>query len=472
MKTKSRSLPGRSGTLRCGPLGLLAAVTLFAACRAERSPAVPVIGGARSGQPGETLSFWALGTDPGGGNVSYLFDWGDGTGDHWTAGSPSDDTVFRRHVFGAAGSFPVRARARADGGLESDWTASLRAEIGFAGPSTPVPACETSEVEVGDPLLAWAAAGHVRGESVSIRFHWGDTVGDWSRFVAVGEPVQDSHRYRLPGAYALRARARDRSFNESPWSPAESVLVVDRPLVAPTDLHLAASSGVNVRLSWQPGSSGDSVLFGVWFRPNQDAEFELLETTGLPTAVHYPEGVTGDYTVSVLRGSTHVFSADTASTVPVRTPGLELHELNAEGPAGLGWDSATGLARLFAMTDSASAAAVDCYLTDRGPQHAGPDYFVASPHLGPADPGGGVPDGPWRRTGLLNLWGSPSGPLPPYDSLVYGDMADATASGSYIAIYTADGYYGLILSEGGDPERGTTEVTAWLQRVRGLRLVE
>jgi hypothetical protein len=188
--------------------------------------------------------------------------------------------------------------------------------------------------------------------------------------------------------------------------------------------------------------------------------------------VNDPIGSTGLYTVSARLGTAEAFSSETLSIVPVYTDTTLLYELNAGGAAGYGWDSLTGLARRYSMQDTGNAGLVDAYFTDLAPGSAGPGYFLASPHLGPTDPGGQVPVGPWRRTWLAPVYGSPQMPLPEYDTITYTDFVDVTVAGSYNAAYTKDGYYALVKSIGVDPRDGTIRVLSWFQRVRGLRLIQ
>ncbi len=459
--------------VRCGGVSAVALSFLMVmpGCWGDRPPGAPVVDGPDTGLPEDTLWFWARSTDPNGGNLSYFFDWGDGTGENWTAELASGDTFYRRHVYPDTGEYVVQVRCRDKTGLESEWSVPLEMMVGFAGPLTPDQPQAPAEVYEDTTYWFTTVAGHIHGDSVSIRFDWGDTLGDWTGFFPAGGTVSDSHTYQTTGEYLVRALARDKQDNLSPWSCAETVAVTRRPLEPPRSIIIRASAGISVRLRWDTGHNCDSVEYGLWFRPLDSNECYLLETVTGSTAFHDPGGVTGDYTISSRFEDVEVFAAETVSTIPVFTDVEVLYELNAGGLAGYGWDSLTCIGHLHSMEDTTFAPLVDFYFTDLTPGSTGPGYYVSSPHIGPDDPGGLVPAGPWRRTGLLNLWGNPQEALPEYDSLLYTDLADVSVLESYVAVYTAEGHYALLRTFGPNPDSATIPVVSWFQKIRGLRLI-
>ncbi|OYD15034.1 hypothetical protein CH330_06855 [candidate division WOR-3 bacterium JGI_Cruoil_03_51_56] len=447
-------------------------LVIMPGCLGERAPRAPVIDGPNVALPGDTVRFWACSSDPNSGNLSYLFDWGDSTVDNWTAELASGDTLFRTHIYSDTGNYVVQVRSHDKTGLESEWSLPLDIAIAFTGPLIPEPPQGPAQVYKDTAYWFETAANHIRKDSISIQFDWGDTLGGWTDFVRAGEPVSDSHTFRFSGSYFIQARARDRAGSLSLWSLPETVVVTRRPLEPPRNITLVASSGVNVRLRWQTGRNSDSVKYDLWFRPLGSDEFKLIETVMGNTVFHDPSGGTGDYTVSARREGEEVFAADTLSTIPILTDTLMLYELNTAGKAGYGWDRLNCLGSLYSMEDSTQAPFVDFYFTDLEPGSSGPCYYLASPHIGPDDPGGLVPGGSWRRSGLLDLWGNIQGPLPAYDSLFYTNIADVTVSETYVAIYTADRHYALVFAAGPNPGSATIPVVCWFQKVPGLRLIQ
>lgn len=440
-------------------------------CSRPVPPAVPELSGPHAGQPGETLLFRMRSTDRNGGNLSYLVDWGDASPLNWSAELAAGETMFRTHAFEKPGAYAIRARARDETGLESDWSGPVAFAAAFAGPERP--ARPTGPVQVW-PDTTWifrTSAGHVAGESVSVQFDWGGTPGNWSGFEPAGDTFQEGHAFRTIGNCLVRARAQDRAGNVSPWSEPLAVLVGLRPVGAPSELRLSQSSGVYVRLRWNPGRNSDSTRYAVWFRSVDSSRFALIDSVITSSYVHDPVGATGEYTVSARFGGQEAFAVETVSTVPVRTDSIVVSELNAGGLAGFGWDTLTRQGRLVSMADTAQVGLVAWYLTDLSPGYSGPAYYLASPHIGPSDPGGVVPPGSWPRTGLLRIWGSSQDPLPEYDTLLYQDMVQIGSAGADVAIRIPDGHYALVRAFEPDANRGTCPVIAWYQPVTGLRLM-
>lgn len=437
----------------------------------QRPPGAPAIGGDATGQPLDTLAVWAVSSDPNHDNISYHFDFGDGSVPFWTAELAAGDTFLQRHVYPDTGRFTLSVSARDETGLLSASAAERTITIVFAGPLVPASPSGPAEVYRSALVVFAAGAGHVRGESVSLQFDWGDTFGSWTGFLAAGMPVSDSHAYPTLGARAVRARARDRSGAVSPWSPSVRLLVIARPLAPPHDLRLFASDGVWVRLRWTPGANEDTVASVVFFRAVWDSVFAPVGETGGNSFLHDPLGGTGDYLVGAYRGTDTVVCAETLSTVPVFTDTLLVGELNAGMASGYGWDTVGGRGARYWMQDSATAAEVDWYFTDFSSGHTGPAFYVVSPHIAPGDPGGTVPAADWRWSRMLLVTGSGQGPLPEYDSLYYQNVVDVGGQEAEIAVHTVDGRYVLVASDAPNRNDGTIRVRTWFQLVPELRLI-
>jgi hypothetical protein len=320
-------------------------------------------------------------------------------------------------------------------------------------------------------LTFTASAEHVRGESVQVQFDWEDTLGDWSEFAPAGVAVNDSHRFRRAGLFCVRARARDRAGNTSPWSETQEVLIELKPLAPPANLRLSSVIGIQVKVRWDQGANEDSVRYGVWFRAGDSSGFVMAGEVAGRYLTHDPAGATGYYTVSARRLGEEVFAAETLSTVPVFTDTLVVHELNGDSANAYGWDMTSGLGRLGTMLDTTRAGLVDWYFTDLTPGYVGPAFYLASPQYGPEDPGGVVPAGPWRSTRMMGVLGSPQDPLPEYDSLFYQRVVDVSSFQANVAVHTPEGYYALVSTYAPNPDDGTVRAISWFQRIPGLRLI-
>jgi hypothetical protein len=475
MTMAASTSPGRSGPVKAcfrGGAGALPLLLVLAAGCGPQLPTRPYLLGQRAAQPQDTLEFRAVAQDANGGNLAYLFDWGDGTAPAWSAELSAGDTFRQRHVYADTGRFTVTVRCRDEGRLESDPSEPLEVMVAFRGPGTPSVPQGPSRAHY-DTLLSFStSAGHVLGESVAVQFDWGDAPGEWTGFVPAGAPVADSHVYTRASSYAVRARARDRAGNLSPWSAAHDVEIVPLPLGPPTDICLTAVAGVQVKLHWTAGDSRGSVRYVIWFSVLGAAEFAPVGTVTGTSFTHDPLSSTGLYAISVRRDSEEVFAAETLSTMPVFTDTFLLRELNADSVNAFGWDTLTGEGRLGSMLDTGDAGFMDFYLTDLTPGHNGPSYYLASPAFGPEDPGGAVPDGPWRGTRLMGILGNLQDPVPEYDSMFYQRVVDASSVRSHIAAHTPEGFYALVSTFGPNPTLGTLRAVAWFQRVRGLRLMQ
>jgi len=85
-------------------------------------PEQPGIDGPSSGNPRTEYTYTAFASDPDGDNVSYFFDWGDGSSSGWTEFVPSGVSVNSSHSWNKRGAYVVKVRAKDDYGLMSDWS--------------------------------------------------------------------------------------------------------------------------------------------------------------------------------------------------------------------------------------------------------------------------------------------------------------------------------------------------------------
>jgi len=242
---------------------------------------------------------------------------------------------------------------------------------------------------------------------------------------------------------------------------------------APTDLNIAAATDSTVRLTWQAPSGGTPDRYIVYFAEVGTHDTVAVESVLTPEAVHDPAGKTGSYKVVATFGSTEYEALTTPSTTPIHTPLTTVSELNAGGDSsGYGWARADGTGGNYGMSQISSAALVDFYVTDFEPGYAGPDYFVASPNLGPVDGGAVVPPDGWRVNGVAVVTSEQSA-LPRYDPVPYKSSQKIQSAPPVFAVYsTADDYYGLVKFTDQNVGAGTIKAETWFQLVKGLRLIQ
>lgn len=165
-------------------------------------------------------------TAPGGRDVRYVLDWGDGAIDT-TNGRPSGDTVTVRHTWLTAGGFEVKALAfvQEEPGLASEWSEPLAVTVLANG----VPAAYGLEGPGVALYGAWARfrvrATDSDGDSVAVQFDFNGTIGAWTAFGDTGAAFGDSFRFSTVETVRVRVRARDQKGSVSDWSDSLMVPV-------------------------------------------------------------------------------------------------------------------------------------------------------------------------------------------------------------------------------------------------------
>jgi hypothetical protein len=85
-------------------------------------PEKPVINGPINGKVRTNYTFTAVTNDLDGDNISYLFDWGDGTNSGWTEFVEAGTMVNRSHKWWRSCTFKVRVKAKDCYTAQSNWT--------------------------------------------------------------------------------------------------------------------------------------------------------------------------------------------------------------------------------------------------------------------------------------------------------------------------------------------------------------
>jgi len=89
------------------------------------APSVPTIRGVINGKVGERYDYTFVSNDLEGDRISYYIDWGDGEIDEWNGIVDSGQPLIMRHGFDTEGEFIIKAKAKDENGLESDWSEPL-----------------------------------------------------------------------------------------------------------------------------------------------------------------------------------------------------------------------------------------------------------------------------------------------------------------------------------------------------------
>lgn len=91
------------------------------------TPAAP--SGETSGETGESYTYTTSTTDPNTDDVSYWFEWGDGTNSGWVGPYGSGETGSASHSWATAGTFDVKVKAKDTSGDETAWSTTTQVTI-------------------------------------------------------------------------------------------------------------------------------------------------------------------------------------------------------------------------------------------------------------------------------------------------------------------------------------------------------
>ena len=251
------------------------ALTAVSSCRRNHRPDVPApLSGPDACIRESTYTFTAVPTDPDGDSVAVRVDWGDSTFTDWTDWFANGDVVMLTHAWADTGIYEVTTQARDRRLATSDWSIALSVRV------MPRPADVPSGPDTcfKDTVYTFTTAAADRyGDSVAIRFAWGDgDTSDWSSYVVSGATVAMSHAWSDTGEFAVTAQARDRQLRSPGWSGAHLVRVVLRRPPNTPDAPTGPSKGgqdtayaftavathpdgitVAVRFAWGDGDTSD-----------------------------------------------------------------------------------------------------------------------------------------------------------------------------------------------------------------------
>lgn len=213
---------------------LLAAISLaiIPGCKRRNNPPnAPTIPTGPSSARKESLCvFTAIATDPDGDGLGYRFAWGNGDTSKWTDWVPNGWPGGQGYAYPRAGTYTVRAQARDANEALSTWSSPLQIIINSPHPpNAPQTPSGPSSGRQYAPYGFSSSATDPDGDSVAIRFAWGD--GDtsvWSASVPSGDTIATSHSWRSIGTYQLKAQAKEVYGAFSDWSDGHLLVVTGK----------------------------------------------------------------------------------------------------------------------------------------------------------------------------------------------------------------------------------------------------
>ena len=139
---------------------------------APTTPSIPF--GPTYGSAGTSYSYSTIATDPGGDQVKYTFDWGDGTTPTVTGLVTSGVSASASHSWSSAGTYRVKAMATDSGGASSGWSSALTVIITTGAPTTPSIPFGPTYGSAGTSYSYSTIATDPGGDQVKYTFDWGD----------------------------------------------------------------------------------------------------------------------------------------------------------------------------------------------------------------------------------------------------------------------------------------------------------
>jgi len=220
---------------------------------APNTPTQP--SGETSGYHCTSYSYSTSSSDPDGDNLYYLFDWGDGSNSGWLGPYASGETVTAEYSWDEPGTYQVKAKAKDELGLESDWSSSITVTMDNHPPTTPSqPTGPTSGYTGVSYTFETSATDSDSCDQIKYGWDWnGDgNVDEWSNWYASGETCSMSHTFSGQGTYNIKVKASD-GWDGSDWS---SPLQIEISESLEADADGPYEGGVNQKIQFYGSVSG------------------------------------------------------------------------------------------------------------------------------------------------------------------------------------------------------------------------
>jgi len=176
---------------------IILSVILIPGChKKNRPPYTPYTpSGPSTGKVNTIYNFSSLAIDPDEDSVAIMFDWGDGDTSAWSSRLATGEEVSMSHAWSDSGTYYVKAQAKDEKELTSEWSLPFLIKIvENLPPNTPSIPFGPSIGYIDSTYQFSSSAIDPDVDSIAIRFDWGDgDTSDWSNFVPSGESVTMSH---------------------------------------------------------------------------------------------------------------------------------------------------------------------------------------------------------------------------------------------------------------------------------------
>lgn len=173
-----------------------------------------------SGESSFSYEWSTSSVDPDEDQIKYGFDWGDGSSTTWTSFLDSGDVASISHEYQSSGQYTIRALAKDEVDLESDWSNGLTVQITAENnpPDKPDTPTGPSSGFTGASYGFETDSEDPEGDQIDYKFDWGDEAeSSW------GSKTR-SHSWNSAGTFTVKAKARD-DYEESDWSRGKTVQI-------------------------------------------------------------------------------------------------------------------------------------------------------------------------------------------------------------------------------------------------------
>ena len=307
-----------------GAVGLAAVV--LAGCAKNNAPYTPATPyGSPLAVVGTEQAYTTSVTDPEGDSVSVMFDWGGGDTSYWTAFLPPNRIVSMAHSWDSPETCVVRVMAQDVKGKRSEWSGGLNvAVVTDPPPDRPSAPSGPESTAVNSPCSFRASASDPTGDSIAIRFDWGNgDTSEWSDLTVSGGQVSGTYAWDSAGATSVRAQAQDAKGLVSAWSEPHLVAIAaNLPPSVPDSILGPSKGGVNAPLWFRAAATdpeGDSIAIRFDWSDGDTSAWTRFYPSGSTPATNHSWGSNGVYQVRVQardnRSGTSAWSLDHPVTI-------------------------------------------------------------------------------------------------------------------------------------------------------------
>ena len=189
----------------------------------NRPPFTPIIPvGPTSGITNVTLTYIDEAGDPDGDRIQLWFDWGNGNYSNWSDLKASWSTFQDNYSWINPGIYEIRAQARDEWGMESEWSQPLEVTITIFNmpPGTPETPIGSKTGYVGVKYLYSTMSSDPDNNQIKYGwdFHGNNIVDEWSEWYDSFKICSIEYSWSYVGTYQIKVKAMDIHGAESEWS--------------------------------------------------------------------------------------------------------------------------------------------------------------------------------------------------------------------------------------------------------------